>query len=199
VSVVLNAEKRIGSGRKSEVRDMRKAGRVPGILYGGDTQPSVFSLAILDVSREMRKPGFFNHVFEILLEGKTERALVRDVQFHPVTDRPIHIDLLRVGAGTQVTVSVPVRCVGDDKCPGLKRGGMLNLVVHALEMSVPADAIPEVITISIEGLQIGDSIHLSQIQLPEGVKVLHASRDQTLATFAAPSGAADDEGNSAAS
>jgi large subunit ribosomal protein L25 len=128
-----------------------------------------------------------NSVVEITVDGKTHRTLPRDVQFHPVSDRPIHVDFLRVSADSLITVNVPVRFENEALSPGLKRGGVLNVVRHEIEMKCPANAIPDDIVVDVTGFEVGDSIHISVVKLPEGVKPV-IDRDFTIATIAAPSG-----------
>lgn len=188
MAVVLKAEGRTSGGPKSHVRELRLAGRVPGVVYGGPTIPESISLDLKDVMKELRKPGFFNHLFDLECHGKTVPVLARDVHFHPVSDMPVHIDFMRVSADARVTVFVPVKFVNSDKSPGLKRGGLLNVVIHAIEMSVPAQAIPEQITIDLDGLNVGDAVHLSDLKLSKELRVLHPERDNTLATIVIPSG-----------
>lgn len=196
MSVVFKVQNRTGGGPKSHVRELRKQGRVPGIVYGGTLDPEAISLELQPLMKEMRKPGFFNHVFELEVEGKGARVLARDVHFHPVTDLPLHIDFMRISKDARVTVSVPLQFINADKSPGLKQGGVLNVVVQAIEMSVPAEAIPENIVIDLEGLQIGDAVHMDKLNFSKDWRILHADRDNTLATIAAPSGSADDESSS---
>ena len=126
-------------------------------------------------------------VVEIDLGGKMVRTLPRDVQFHPVTDRPIHVDFLRIGANAKITVAVPVRFVDEDKSPGLKRGGVLNIVRHDVEIVCPADKIPADLIVSLSGLDVGDSLHISAFKLPAGVTPAVSDRDFTVATIVAPS------------
>jgi large subunit ribosomal protein L25 len=193
MSVVFKVETRTGNGPKSHVRTLRKEGRVPGVVYGGSTPSEAISLELAALMKEMRKPGFFNHIFELDLGGKTHQVLPRDVHFHPVTDAPLHVDFMRVSKDSRVTVSVPLQFINADKSPGLKRGGMLNVVVHAIEMSVPANAIPEKITIDLDGMQVGEAVHMDRLNFSADWRVIHAERDNTLATIAAPSGLTEAE------
>jgi large subunit ribosomal protein L25 len=130
--------------------------------------------------------------------GEPHRTLPKDVQFHPVTSRPIHVDFLRIGEHSQVTVAIPVRFDDDEESPGIKRGGVLNIVQHELELICPASNIPDEIHISLAGLDIGDSIHISQVTLPEGTKAAIDDRDFTVATIVAPSAVKADEAEEAA-
>ena len=140
-----------------------------------------------DVQHEIRGGGFFTTLFDIKVNGGNERVLARDLQLHPVSERPLHIDFLRVSTSTVVVVEVPCNFVNDEESPGIKRGGVLNVVRHTLELSCRADAIPNEIEIDLTGLDIGDSVHISQIDLPDGVTPTITDRDFTIASVAAPS------------
>ncbi|MGL5784897.1 MAG: 50S ribosomal protein L25/general stress protein Ctc [Alphaproteobacteria bacterium] len=186
-TAVLEAKSRIKS-TKGAVRSSRKEGEIPAVLYGGGEDPQSLTLNLKQINRELTQPGFFSRLFELQLEGGKVNALARDIQFHPVTDVPLHVDFLRVSGTAYVTVAVPIRFVNEDKSPGLKVGGVLNIVLHALEISVQASLIPEELVVDLTGLQLGEVIHLDRIKLPEGSKALHAERDVTVATIVAPSG-----------
>ena len=200
MSIVLRAEKRISGGPKSRVRQIRKQGGVPGIVYGGG-QDGVEAICIplQPLMKEMRKPGFFNHIFQLEVEGKTVDVLARDVHFHPVNDLPLHVDFMRVQADARVTVSVPLQFINHDKSPALKQGAIFNVVVHSLELSVPVQSIPENLVVDLDGLQIGDSIHLDRLNLSPEWRVVHAERDVTLATVVAPSGMTEETSEGAGS
>jgi large subunit ribosomal protein L25 len=144
------------------------------------------------LTKELHKAGFYNHVFQLDFGDKVVDVLARDVQFHPVTDVPLHVDFLRIQADSKVTVSIPLHFINHDKSPALKQGGLLNIVVHALELSVPAHAIPETLVVDLEGLSMGEAIHLSHLKLPSEWRAVHADRDDTLATIVAPSGLSDE-------
>lgn len=187
ITAVLEAKSRIKS-TKGAVRSSRKEGQIPAILYGGGEDSQSLTLNLKQVNRELTQSGFFSRLFELQLEGKKVNALARDIQFHPVTDVPLHVDFLRVSGASYVTVAVPIRFINEEKSPGLKVGGVLNIVLHALEISVQASLIPEELVVDLTGLQLGEVIHLDRIKLPEGSKVLHAERDYTVATIVSPSG-----------
>ncbi len=172
---------------KGAARAARYAGRIPGVIYGAKAAPVMITLDSKDLQREIRRGGFFATLFDVGVAGKTERVLARDLQLHPVTDRPIHIDFLRVSASTEVTVQVPCVFVNEEESPGIRRGGVLNVVRHELELSCRADAIPNEISIDLTGLEINDSVHISQVALPEGVAPTITDRDFTIVTIAAPS------------
>jgi large subunit ribosomal protein L25 len=184
----LTAQPRERAGKGAARRD-RRANRVPGVIYGGGKDPVMFTLHPGVLDRELGKQGFFTRLFEIELEGKKGKqlAICRDIQFDPVTDRPIHLDMLRVSAKTEVTVQVPVHFTGEDESPGLERGGVLNIVRHEVEMVARADNLPDYIEVPLAGLEINDSAHISMVTLPEGARPTIEDRDFTIATIAAPS------------
>jgi len=179
------AQRRERAG-KGPARAARRAGRVPGIIYGAKKDPAMVTLDPRELDRELNTGGFMATIYDVQIEQDKERVLPRDVQFDPVTDRPIHVDFLRVSATTSVTVQVPVNFLNEEESPGLKRGGLLNVVRHEIEMICRADAIPSAIEIDLTGLDIGDSIHISMISLPDGVAPTITDRDFTVATIAAP-------------
>ncbi len=185
-SIALPAARRERVG-KGATRAVRRAGRVPAVIYGDRKDPLTISLDPRDVDRELHKAGFFATLVDIEVEGSKHRVLPRDVQFDPVSDRTIHVDFLRVGRGTQVTVNVPVAFLNEEESPGLKRGGVLNVVRHEIEFLCQADTIPPQIEVDLTGMEIGDSVHISQVHVPEGATPTIADRDFTIATVAAPS------------
>ena len=183
---------------KGAARAVRRAGRVPAVIYGEKQAPALCDLDPRDVVREIEKPGFYTRLIELDVAGRKERVLPRDVQFHPVSDKPEHVDFLRVGEATRLRVAVPVRFMNQEKCPGLKRGGVLNIVRRAVEVYCPANAIPSQIEVNLEGLDIGDSVHISHVKLPEGVRPTISGRDFTIAAVAAPTTMAAEETTTAA-
>ena len=183
-TVKLAAQPRDRAG-KGAARAVRRAGRVPGVVYGERQTPDLVSFDPRDIDREMRRTGFFTRLFELDIGGKAVRALARDVQFHPVTDAPEHVDFMRVSDTTRIRVAVPVRFLNADKAPGIKRGGVLNVVAHDVEVFCSITTIPRVIEVDLAGLDINDSVHMSTIQLPEGVRPTN-SRDFTVAAIGAP-------------
>ncbi len=182
----LAAEPKEGAG-KGAARAARREGRIPDVIYGAKKAPVMVTLDPQEVHREIRGGGFFTTLFDVKVSGGNERVLARDLQLHPVSDKPLHIDFLRVSTSTVVVVEVPCNFINDEESPGIKRGGVLNVVRHALELSCRADAIPNEIEIDLTGLDIGDSVHISQIDLPEGVTPTITDRDFTVASVAAPS------------
>ena len=134
----------------------------------------------------MTQSGIFSRLLDLNVDGKSNIVLTRDIQFHPVSENPLHVDFLRIGKGSTITVSIPVSFINEELSPGLKTGGVLNTVRFELELECPADNIPEKIEINLEGLVVGDSIKISTVELPEGVKPTITDRDFTIATIAAP-------------
>jgi large subunit ribosomal protein L25 len=198
-TITLTAESRVRTG-KGGARACRRAGKVPAVIYGGDEEPVLLALSGHDLMMEMKRPGFQSHVYDIALEGRRERVLPREVQRDPLYEHPIHIDFLRVAAGDQLHVDVALAFVNDGAAPGLKKGGVLNIVEHTLEVVCRPDKIPETIAVDLTGLEIGDVIHAQQIALPEGVALASAEAGATIASIAAPTvapAAADGEGEAA--
>lgn len=190
-TVKLAAQPRERAG-KGASRAVRREGRVPAVVYGEKQAPELVSLDPRDVVREMHKTGFFTRVFDIEVGGRAIRALARDVQFHPVTDKPEHVDFMRVSDTTRIRVAVPVRFANADKAPGIKRGGVLNVVAHDIEVFCTISTIPRMIEVDLSGLDINDSVHISSIKLPDGVKPTIA-RDFTVAAIGAPTVMKSDE------
>jgi large subunit ribosomal protein L25 len=183
----LTAAKRDRAG-KGSARAARRAGFVPAVIYGNKKDPVMVQIEERLIKREMYKPGFFTHLFDIDVDGKSERALARDLQLDPVTDLPVHVDFLRVSKKTTVSVAVPVHFVNEEQCPGITKGGVLNIVRHEVEIDAAADAIPEHIEVDLSGFDTGDSIHISAVKLPKGASSTIQDRDFTIATIVAPSG-----------
>ena len=181
----LKAELRERAG-KGAARAVRRAGRVPGVIYGNKLEPVLISLDPVDLHKEYHKPGFFAHVYEVAVGDETYKVLARDLQTHPVKDHPIHVDFMRFSAKTRLAIEVVVEFINEEKCPGLIEGGVLNVVRHEVELICSPDNIPESLIADLSGLDIGDSIHISAISLPEGVKPTITDRDFTIATIAAP-------------
>ncbi|MDB5395965.1 MAG: rplY [Rhodospirillales bacterium] len=173
---------------KGVARATRREGRVPAVIYGGKEPPVLIALELKDMARRAHGASFFTHLLEINVDGKKHRVLPRDVQFHPLKDHPIHVDFLRVATGATIEVAVPVEFINQEASPGLKRGGVLNIVRHEVELICPVEAIPEHITIDMTGFDVGDSVHIGQVKLPPGVTPAITDRDFTIATVTAPSG-----------
>ncbi|MEK9725315.1 MAG: 50S ribosomal protein L25/general stress protein Ctc [Rhodospirillaceae bacterium] len=180
------AEPRERAG-KGAARATRRDGRVPGVIYGNKQKPVLISIDPIELMKQLQSPGFFAHVYEVSVGGETHRVLARDLQLDPVTDQPIHIDFMRFSASTRLNIDVEVHFINEQTCPGLRRGGVLNIVRHAVELRCRPDSIPETLIADLSGLDIGDSIHISAITLPADVELTITDRDFTIATIAAPS------------
>lgn len=181
----LTAELRERAG-KGAARATRRAGRIPAVVYGAKSTPTLISLEPRELDRELHKAGYYTTLFDLKVDGKSERVLPRDVHFDPVSDRPIHVDFMRVTDTTLVRVHVPVTFKNEGLSPGIKRGGVLNVVRHDIEVYCRAGEIPRAIVIDVEGLEIGDSIHISMVKLPAGVRPAITERDFTIASIAPP-------------
>lgn len=185
VTTQLDIEVRAKIG-KGASRALRREGRVPAVLYGGTEAPVHFSLSPLQLHKELHKTGFLSTIFEISVNNKKERMLPRDVQFHPVTDRPLHVDFMRVSKGKKITVSIPIQFINEDKSPGVKHGGVLNILVHNLDVIADIDHIPAAFEVDMTGLEIHQSIHLADLNLPGTAVPAHPERDDTIASIMPP-------------
>jgi large subunit ribosomal protein L25 len=184
--ISLSAELRDRAG-KGPARATRRAGRVPGIIYGDGKDPVAISLEPRELARAINRAGFFATLVDVSVDGGVQRTLAREVQHHPVSDTALHVDFMRVAAGARVNVSVPVHFINQDRAPGLRRGGILNVIRHAIDIACNVDAIPDQVVVDLDGLEIGDRIHIEAVTLPEGVRPMLASRDSTIASIAASS------------
>ncbi|HWJ74549.1 MAG TPA: 50S ribosomal protein L25/general stress protein Ctc [Kaistia sp.] len=180
---------RVGKGA---ARASRREGKIPAVIYGDKQSPLAIELSHKDVFLKLHAGGFLTTVATINVDGDKIRVIPRDFALDPVTDQPIHVDFLRITAGGTIHVQIPVQVINEDKAPGLKAGGVLNIVTHEIDVNCPADAIPDHIVVDLAGLNIGDSVHLSSITLPEGVKPTSAE-DATLATIAPPAALTTEE------
>jgi large subunit ribosomal protein L25 len=185
-TTTLSAEPRERAG-KGAARATRRAGRVPGIVYGGDKEPVLISLEPRELSRALANRGFFATLADVTVDNVVYRTLPRDVQYHPATDAPLHVDFMRVGSHTRVTVTVPVVFTNPEMSPGIRRGGILNIVRHGIELSCPVDKIPDHLVVELNGLDIGESIHISRVIIPEDCRPTITERDFTIASIAASS------------
>jgi large subunit ribosomal protein L25 len=184
-STSLAAQTREGVG-KGPNRALRRAGRVPAVVYGDNAPQEMLSLESKELRRALHNPRFFSTLCNLQVNGQAIRVLPREVQLHPVSEEPLHIDFVRVGRHATVTVTVPVVFANEDVSRGLKRGGVLNIVRREVELLCPVDAIPGEITVDLKDADIHDSLHISQVSLPEGVRPAIADRDFTIATISAP-------------
>jgi large subunit ribosomal protein L25 len=192
----LTAEARERAG-KGASRAVRRTGRVPAVVYGNKQAPMNIHVEEKVLVKMLSTGHFMNTVIDIETGGGTVRTLPRDVQFHPVSDRPIHVDFLRIAKDAKVTVEVPVRFIDEDKSPGMKKGAVLNIVRHEVEVTCPADAIPDDLTVSLAGLDVGASIHISAFNLGKDIVPTITDRDFTVATIVAPSALKSEEGDTA--
>ena len=193
-----NTREKVGKG---SAREARRQGNIPAVIYGDKKSPIPIVVEKKILDRQLRSGGFFNTLFDIDINGELSRVLPRDVQLHPVTDVPEHVDFLRVSAATKISVEVPVEFIGDDVSPGIKSGGVLNVVRYTVEVSCTPDLIPNTLSLDLSSAEIGDSLHISAVNLPEGVTPTISDRDFTIATIVAPTvvrdeATSDDESDS---
>ncbi len=195
--LTLSAETRERAG-KGASRELRRSGRVPAVIYGNKETPEMIHVERRSLNKLLGTGHFMNSIVMIDMGGKQLRTLPKDVAFDPVTDEAIHVDFLRLAANSKVEVEVPVHFTNEDASPGLKRGGVLNVVRHELELVCDADKIPDEIEIDVTGYDVGDAIHISAVKLPEGSESAITDRDFTIATIVAPSALKSSDGDAAA-
>lgn len=195
-TLTLSAQLRDRAG-KGASRALRREGRVPAVIYGDKKEPEAIHIAERDLNKMLGTGHFMNSIVEVEIDGKSVVTLPKDVAFHPVSDRPLHVDFLRIAKGSTVEVSVPVMFVNEEASPGLKRGGVLNVVRHELELVCDATKIPDQIEVDVTGTDIGDSIHISAVTLPKGSESAITDRDFTIATIVAPSALKSSDGEAA--
>lgn len=193
----LKAQARSGVG-KGAARALRREGLIPAVIYGDKKAPETISISYKDAMKHIYAGGFLSHVITLDVDGKKHRVIPRDYQLDRVKDFALHVDFLRIGAGSKINVQVPVHFINEEQSPGIKRGGTLNIVHHTLDLTVSADNIPEAIEIDLTGKDIGDTIHISQITLPKGAVDHSHEDDVTIATIVAPSALKSEEGGEAA-
>ncbi|PLK25934.1 50S ribosomal protein L25/general stress protein Ctc [Novosphingobium sp. TH158] len=193
-TLTLPAETRDRAG-KGASRALRREGRVPAVVYGNNEAPVSIHVEEKELVRQLGTGHFFNSIVEIQVGGQTVRTLPKDVAFHPVNDRPLHADFLRISKDHKVHVEVPVVFENEAASPGLKRGGVLNIVRHELELVCDPELIPDAVHIDVTGLEVGASIHISHVNLPQGSASAITDRDFTIATIVAPSGLRSEEGD----
>jgi len=189
---VLAAQSRDRAG-KGIARAARRAGQVPAVIYGNNEDPILITVEDRKLRQELTSSGFFISLIDIEVDGTKHRVLPRDAQYHPVTDAPLHVDFLRYNPNRKLTIEVPVTFLNEEDCPGLREGGVLNVVRHAIEVMCTADAMPDGFDLDLAGLEVGDSIHASALTLTAGVELTITDRDFTIATIAAPTVAPVDE------
>ncbi|BCP54658.1 50S ribosomal protein L25 [Kaistia sp. 32K] len=186
---------RVGKGA---ARASRREGKIPAVIYGNKQAPLAIELDHKTIFMKLHGGGFLTTIATINVDGQKITVIPRDYALDPVTDQPIHIDFLRVSAGSTLHVQIPVQFINEEQSPGLKRGGVLNIVRHDIDATVPADAIPDHIVVDLTGLDLNDSVHISAVKLPAGVTPIVSERDFTIATIAAPAGLKSEEGEAAA-
>jgi large subunit ribosomal protein L25 len=195
-ALTLPAEARERAG-KGASRALRRDGRTPAVIYGGKEEPTMIHVEQKELIKQLMTGHFMNSIVNITIGGKTIRTLPKDVAFHPVTDLPTHADFLRLTGDSKVEVQVPVVFINEAASPGLKKGGVLNIVRHELDLICPNDSIPSEIEIDVTGKDVGDAIHISEVTLPRGVESAITDRDFTIATLVAPSALKKSEGAAA--
>ena len=193
-ALTLPAEARERAG-KGASRQLRREGRVPAVIYGGKEEPQMIHVEAKELVRQLGTGHFMNSIVTIEIGGKKIRTLPKDVAVHPVSDRPEHVDFLRLAKNAKVEVAVPVVFINEEASPGLKKGGVLNVVRHELELVCDADLIPSEIEIDVTGRDVGESIHISDVTLPKGSESVITDRDFTIATLVAPSALKKAEGD----
>jgi large subunit ribosomal protein L25 len=193
-ALTLPAEARDRAG-KGASRQLRREGRVPAVIYGGKEEPLTIHVEEKELRRQLGTGHFLNSIVMIDVGGLSVRTLPKDVAFHPVSERPVHVDFLRLSKDSKVEVLVPVVFVNEEDSPGLKKGAVLNVVRHELDLICESDKIPDEIVIDVTGLEIGDSIHIHHVTLPAGSVSAITDRDFTIATIVAPSALRSSEGD----
>jgi len=181
IQLAVKARDRAGKGA---ARAERRLNRVPGVIYGDKKEPQMISANYKDLWTHVQTGRFLATLVDLDVEGTVIRTIPRDIQFDPVRDTLVHVDFLRLGKGARIAVEVPVHFFNHELAPGIKRGGALNIVRHVVELFCPAEAIPDQIDIDLTGFNIGDSIHISYVTLPDGVAPTITDRDFTIATIA---------------
>ena len=184
-SVAAELRDRAGKGA---ARESRRNGRVPAVIYGDKKEPTLISLDPKEIDRHIHKKTFYATLLDVDVKGTKHRVLPRDVQFDPVTDRTLHVDFQRIGKDTKVHVNVPVVVRNEAASPGIKRGGVLNIVRHEIEFICSPDAIPQSVEVDLTGLEIGGSIHIHSVKLPENAQLAVRERDFTVVSIGAPTG-----------
>lgn len=184
--VELSAQEKNGVGT-GNARAVRRAGRVPAIIYGLEKENENITVPFADILKELKRPGFFSRLFDIKIGNKAQRTIVQDIQLHPVTDEPLHVDFMRINSKSRVKISVPVKLINHEKSPGLKRGGRLNIVAYRLNVVCFPDTIPSYIEVDLNGLKANDRVNLKNLALPTGVEIGRGN-GPTVCTVLAPKG-----------
>ncbi|EFO31754.1 ribosomal protein L25, Ctc-form [Roseibium sp. TrichSKD4] len=185
-----SARDRVGKGA---ARALRREGLLPAVIYGDKKPAQPITIPVKETTLTLHKGGFLTHIGTIDIDGEKHQVIAKDYQLHPVRDDVLHVDFLRVSKNTTLTVDIPVTFINEETCPGLKKGGMLNVVRHTVELQVPANAIPETLVFDLAKVDIGDTLHISATDLPEGAQPTITDRDFTVATLAAPGGGVQED------
>ncbi|MCW2305735.1 50S ribosomal protein L25/general stress protein Ctc [Rhodobium gokarnense] len=188
--IAATVRERVGKGA---ARALRRENKIPAVIYGDKKSPEPIAVDLKDMTMRLHGGGFMTTVATVNVDGKKSRVIPRDYQLHPVRDELLHIDFLRITKGAKLTVEVPVTFINEESSKGLKRGGVLNVVRYTVELDCPVDAIPDHLELDLAGLDLGDSIHISAVTLPEGVVPTITDRDFTIATIAAPAGLQEED------
>ncbi|MBB4301189.1 large subunit ribosomal protein L25 [Rhodobium orientis] len=188
--IAATVRERVGKGA---ARALRRENKIPAVIYGDKKSPEPIAVDLKDMTMRLHGGAFMTTVATVNVDGKKSRVIPRDFQLHPVRDELLHIDFLRITKGAKLTVEVPVTFINEESSKGLKRGGVLNVVRYTVELDCPVDAIPDNLELDLAGLDLGDSIHISAVTLPEGVTPAITDRDFTIATIAAPAGLQEEE------
>jgi large subunit ribosomal protein L25 len=186
-ATIIEAQERAKSGTGT-ARAIRREGMIPAIVYGNKIEPEMIAVDSKQIFRESQSAAFFSTLYTLKVNNNTQRVLVKDIQIHPVKDTPLHVDFMRVNKDSKVSVFIPIHYINEEKSPAIKRGGLLNIIAHNLETVCPAENIPEFLVVDLNGLEMHQSVQLSNIKFPEGCKAAHAERDAVLATVVAPAG-----------
>ncbi|MDR1234253.1 MAG: 50S ribosomal protein L25/general stress protein Ctc [Holosporales bacterium] len=195
----LKIAKREISGKRA-VRRLRYNGLVPGVIYGDSKEPTLVEIEEKELRVECQSAAFFGHAIELKIGSVLEKFIPKKVEFHPVTDKPIHVDFQRISQGAKIKVSISIDFINEDKSPGMKKGGVINCIVHRLECYCSPDTIPERISLDLSGKEIGSSFHLDEINLPSEVTPVNPERDSVIATIVgARTGSTDDSPESTGS
>ncbi|HEX4199494.1 MAG TPA: 50S ribosomal protein L25/general stress protein Ctc [Caulobacteraceae bacterium] len=195
--IVLDVEVRENTGTGG-ARDVRRAGGVPGVLYGGSQGPVAISARANAFRKALHSGKFLGHMVTLKYGSETQPVIAKDIQFHPVTEEPVHFDLYRVDVSQAIRISVPVHFRNQEDSPGIKRGGTLNIALHEIEVMAPAGSIPEELVVDLTGLDIGDTIRAADIALPKGVELSSHDREATVASIATSSALQSEEAEAAA-
>ncbi len=175
---------------KGGAREARRQGRLPAVIYGPDVTPLSITLDAKEMALQAKNPGFHSHIYEVDVAGAKHRVLARELQEDPVTGELLHVDLMRFSARSTMTIDLEIAVINEDTCPGVKKGGLVNVALRSVEVACRADKIPDTIVVDIAGLEVGDTVHAKDLQLPEGVELGAVDPDATVVNIAAPKGGA---------